>query len=62
MVVSEHALSGLEGFEVERLGLVVAVQIEAIASMSGMSGIFKLKAADVYEVQSVRKVSLKPSG
>jgi hypothetical protein len=30
-------------------------QLEVIASMSGMSGIFKLRAADVYRVLSVRK-------
>jgi hypothetical protein len=32
------------------------MQIEAIASMSGMSGIFKLRAADVYRVISVERL------
>jgi hypothetical protein len=32
------------------------MQIEAIASASGMSGIFKLRAADVYRVFSVESV------
>ena len=31
------------------------MQLEAIASMSGMEGVFKLQAADVYEVVSVKK-------
>jgi hypothetical protein len=31
------------------------MQIEAIASMAGMKGIFKLKAADIYRVVSVTK-------
>lgn len=32
------------------------MQIEAIASATGMSGIFKLRSADVYRVRSVQKL------
>ena len=31
------------------------IKLEAVASMTGMSGIFKLRAADVYEVLSAQK-------
>jgi len=34
----------------------MALRIEAIASYCGLKGIFKLRAADVYEVQSIERV------
>ena len=33
------------------------MKLEAIASMSGMSGIFELKGADIYNVLSVNKIN-----
>jgi hypothetical protein len=48
--------SETEGPIFERMNL----EIEAIASATGMSGIFKLRAADVYQVVSVEEVPCLP--
>lgn len=49
----EYSHSETEGPVFEDMDM----QIEAIASMTGMSGVFKLKAADIYSVLSVEKVT-----
>ena len=38
------------------------MKLEAVASMTGMSGIFKLRGADVYKVLSVRKSRSRDKG
>jgi hypothetical protein len=39
----------------------IDMQIEAIASMTGMSDVFKLKAADIYRVTSMEKIEYGPA-
>jgi predicted pyridoxine 5'-phosphate oxidase superfamily flavin-nucleotide-binding protein len=36
------------------------MQLEAIASMTGMEDVFQLKAADIYDVLSIERVPLVP--
>jgi predicted pyridoxine 5'-phosphate oxidase superfamily flavin-nucleotide-binding protein len=36
----------------------MAMQLEAIASMSGMSDVFELKAAEIFEITTFRKIQL----
>jgi hypothetical protein len=36
------------------------MQLEALASMTGMTGVFKLRGADIYEVLSIERVPLAP--
>ena len=34
------------------------MQLEAVASVTGMTGVFKLRGADIYEVRSIQRVAL----
>jgi len=36
------------------------MQLEAIASMTGMAGTFKLRGSDIYEVRSIERTPLDP--
>ena len=36
------------------------MQLEAMASVTGMSGVFKLRGADIYEVRSIQRIPLAP--
>jgi len=57
---SEHWLLDLEYDRSETEGPIfeqMDMQIEAIASLVGMKGVFKLKAADIFRVVSVTKTS-----
>lgn len=39
----------------------MALRIEAVASYSGLKGIFKLRAADIYEVQCIEPIAEEPA-
>jgi len=39
----------------------MALRIEAVASYSGLKGIFKLRAADIYEVQGIEPIAEEPA-
>jgi predicted pyridoxine 5'-phosphate oxidase superfamily flavin-nucleotide-binding protein len=36
------------------------MQLEAVASMTGMTGVFKLRGADIYEVLDIQRVAMAP--
>ena len=55
----------LEFLREEKEGKVfddIDMQIEAIASMTGMSGVFKLLSAEIYEVKSVTEAPTSGDG
>ena len=57
--VLDHWLFDVEFLESQTDGPIfdeMDMQLEAIASLEGMSDVFKLKAADVYRVLSVRRI------
>jgi uncharacterized protein len=49
----EYDHSEMEGDTFDQMDM----QMEAIASMTGMSDVFKLHAADIYKVKSLRKLT-----
>jgi len=54
IIQAEYKKSEDSGDTFEKMDM----QIEAIASASGMKGVFKLKSAEIYKVKSFRKIPL----